>query len=61
MYSKNEGGEKMEKNRDSIAWQSTLTEGMLQDSGISEQEISLMINELDDAVAEIMESYDVGR
>jgi hypothetical protein len=51
----------MENNRDSIAWQSTLTEGMLQDAGISEQEVSLMINELNDAVAEIMESYDVGR
>jgi hypothetical protein len=40
-----------------IVWQSTLTEELIEH--LSENEVSLLINALDDAVAEICESYDV--
>jgi len=55
-----EGGGKMETERDpNIVWQSTLTQEMLDGSDLNENEISLLINELNDAVAEICESYGV--
>jgi hypothetical protein len=40
-----------------VAWQSTITEKMI--SHLSEQEISLMINSLNDAVEEICNDYEV--
>ncbi len=50
----------METERDpNIVWQSTLTQEMLDGSDLNENEISLLINELNDAVAEICESYGV--
>jgi hypothetical protein len=40
-----------------VAWQSTLTEEMI--AHLSEQEISLMINSLNDAVEQICNDYEV--
>jgi Na+-translocating ferredoxin:NAD+ oxidoreductase RNF subunit RnfB len=40
-----------------IAWQSTVTEQMI--AHLDENEISLLINALNDAVAEICESYEI--
>jgi hypothetical protein len=40
-----------------VAWQSTLTEEMV--SHLNEQEISLMLNSLNDAVEQICNDYEV--
>jgi hypothetical protein len=40
-----------------IVWQSTITEDMV--SHLNGQEISMLINELDDTVAAIAENYEV--
>jgi hypothetical protein len=40
-----------------VAWQSTLTEEMI--SHLNEQEISLMLNSLNDAVEQICSDYEV--
>lgn len=40
-----------------IIWESRLTEEMV--SHLNEHEISLLVNELDDTVASIAESYEV--
>jgi len=45
------------KDANSIAWQSTVTEKMI--THLNENEISLLINALNDAVADICESYDI--
>ena len=42
-----------------IAWQSTITEEMIADAGLDDNEVSLLINSLNDAVAEISESYGI--
>lgn len=42
-----------------IAWQSSLTNEMIDTSELTEQEVSLLINALNDAVAEICESYGI--
>lgn len=47
------------EDKKEIAWQSTLTQEMLDNSDLNANEISLLINALDDAVAEICESYGV--
>jgi hypothetical protein len=49
----------MSENENKVAWQSTLTEEMIANAELSENEISLLINALDDAVAEICESYGI--
>jgi len=45
------------RDANSIAWQSTVTEEMI--THLNENEISLLINALNDAVADICESYDI--
>ena len=40
-----------------VAWQSTITEKMI--SHLNEQEISLMLNSLNDAVEQICNDYEV--
>jgi hypothetical protein len=40
-----------------VAWQSTLTEEMI--AHLDDNEISLLVNALNDAVAEICESYEI--
>lgn len=42
---------------DDVVWSSTLTAEMT--SNLNENELSLLINALDDAVADICESYEV--
>lgn len=49
----------MNENDKNIIWQSTLTESMVANSDLNDNEISLLVNALDDAVAEICESYGV--
>ena len=48
-----------QKGDSGIAWQSTVTEEMIANAGLNENEVSLLINELNDAVAEICESYNI--
>ena len=40
-------------------WQSQVSQEMIDASGLNANEISLLINALDDAVAEICESYGI--
>lgn len=40
-------------------WQSQVSQEMIDTSGLNDNEISLLINALDDAVAEICESYGI--
>lgn len=40
-----------------IVWQSTITEEMVEH--LNPQELSLLINELDDVVAQVAENYEV--
>jgi hypothetical protein len=40
-------------------WQSQVSQEMIDTSGLNANEISLLINALDDAVAEICESYGI--
>jgi hypothetical protein len=47
----------MEVREGYIVWESKITEDMV--SHLNEQEISLLINALDDAVADIADSYEV--
>lgn len=42
---------------DKIIWQSSITESMV--AHLNPQELSLLINELDDSVAEIGENYEL--
>ena len=49
----------MSENENKIAWQSTITEEMIANAGLDDNEVSLLINSLNDAIAEISESYGI--